>query len=636
MNRLGRVVSAVCLLTLIVLPQPASATATRNLAGDKPNVVAFLLDDTNPTDGRLWSDPTLTPNLYDLFVAHGTQFDNAFGETPLCCPSRATLLTGLHTHNHGVVRNDARLFNPAENVGKELTSSGYSSMLIGKYMNMPNLLTPTQWTAAASGWSVFDVFNTDSEATPNKYFYDYSMYTKDQGTLAFGETPDDHSTHVIASRAVARLQAADPDKPVFQLLSIFNTHAPNIPVPGLESDPRWDACSNMPPWDPPNYNEDDVSDKPPYVANLPKQPYPNGWPMDGYCREMLGVDWLVGQVVDELKADGRYDNTMFVFTADNGMAWGQHRIGAEKASPYTTRVPLYYSWPARWGDAPRTIHEYVSDIDFAPTMCAVGGCTMGPYPGGQTQPDGLSLLALLDGDEDHLARDALLEDGLDSREWLAIRTTPQNALGLWHYVENQSGFIELYDEAADPWELHNIAGLPGHDALKQALHQELYALFAEGRPNNLATVTIIEDSVPDGAQDFAFSGSLGTFTLDDDANATLARKKVISGLAPGDYTLTMAKSNAWTLTAITCPFPNTVNVATGTVTFHLLQNDKRHMHVQEPSSPTRPEHRPDEPWSIQGRQHVLRTSHQEADPEARRRSCPASSTTTTSPSRTTA
>src|SRR5687767_9265648 len=95
----------------------------------KPNIVVFYLDDLPPHDGRLWNDPVRTPTLYDMFVAHGTTFKNAIAETPLCCPGRAGMLTGLHTHNHGVTYNHIRLFNQGEHIGRKMKSAGYASML---------------------------------------------------------------------------------------------------------------------------------------------------------------------------------------------------------------------------------------------------------------------------------------------------------------------------------------------------------------------------------------------------------------------------------------------------------------------------------------------------------------------------
>ena len=95
-----------------VAPPPDDPSGTQQLPAGKPNIVLFYLDDVALTDGRLWGNPQLTPTIYDLFVAHGTTFTNAVGETPLCCPGRGSVLTGLHTHNDGVVANNARLFNP--------------------------------------------------------------------------------------------------------------------------------------------------------------------------------------------------------------------------------------------------------------------------------------------------------------------------------------------------------------------------------------------------------------------------------------------------------------------------------------------------------------------------------------------
>ncbi len=136
-----------------------------------------------------------------------------------------------------------------------------------------------------------------------------------------------------------------------------------------------------------------------------------------YCEEMLGVDAAVGEILDELSAENRLDNTLLVFTADNGMAWGQHRLGQSKEVPYATPVPLYVRWPAaHWGDTPQTKSEIVSDIDYAPTFCALAGpsCVLGPFARGSAGPDGRSLVPLLNGDATDLGRDAVLEESYSS------------------------------------------------------------------------------------------------------------------------------------------------------------------------------------------------------------------------------
>ncbi|MGZ5422764.1 MAG: sulfatase-like hydrolase/transferase, partial [Aeromicrobium sp.] len=518
-------------------------------------------------DGRLWSDRALTPTLYDKFVANGVHFPNAIAETPLCCPSRGTLLTGLHTHNHGVKENDVVLFDPSESIATELQSVGYETMWLGKYMNRPEHLTPELWQQHTAPWSVFDVFVNPYTSTEG-FFFNYTVRTKEGEVL----TPDQHSTEFIAQRAVSRMANADPDKPIFAVLSVVDTHLPNIPMPQFQADAR---CNSMQPWKPPNYNEEDVSDKPPYVRDLKPVPYPTGWPMTTMCREMLGVDWMVKTVTDELEAQGRLDNTLLVFTADNGMAWGAHRLQL-KETPYVTPVPLYFHWPFRWGSGPRTIDEHVSNIDLAPTFCALADCEMGPFATGQTGPDGVSLVPLMFRGANDLGRDALLETEYRIRPWAAVRTTDLNDLGLWHYVDYQGGFRELYnvDPDEDPWELENLAYDPEYENIRAALHERLLELLAEGRTGGPATLTITQDSLPNAGDDFTFTGDLGTFVLDDDGTVTLPRKRVFTGLTPGPYTLTQQPTSGSSLMSITCPPGNEIDLTSGTATVHLLPGDE--------------------------------------------------------------
>lgn len=465
-------IGATSVVSLGAGPPPLAAAA-------KPNIVVFYLDDVAPHDGRLWNDPARTPAIYNTFIAHGTHFPHAFVEDPLCCPGRATILSGLHTHNNGVNINDARLFQPQESVAGELTKAGYTTMWIGKYMNRNSWLSDAGWAAHMAPWSVFDgIFGLNGGA-----YYDYRVRTKDQGDIEYSDL---HSTQMTADRAVSRLAAAPADKPIFAMLSMYDLHAPNQAQPITHQQSA--RCNSVDPWWTPAYNEADISDKPAYIQVLPLQPYADGWPMDAFCRQMYGVDYVVKRVTDELAAEGRLNNTLLVFTADNGMSWGAHRRGQQKNTPDATAVPLYMAWPAGWGTAPRVINEYVSNIDLAPTFCQLGGCTLGPYPSGQDGPDGRSLVALL-GQGTGLGRDALLEQspvGEPSQDipgWVTIRTTPQSGLGRWRFTQYANGERELYDQLNDPYELNNLASDPSRAAIQAALGQRLAQLLSEGRIN---------------------------------------------------------------------------------------------------------------------------------------------------------
>ena len=467
-------------LALGTMLTPIAATDRTVASEAPPNIVVFYMDDVSKHDGRLWSDPALTPVVTDLFVENGISFTNAIGETSLCCPGRASLLTGQHTFNHRVLFNDARLFDSTMHVGKALKDAGYATMWIGKYLNNVDAYSEADWQRDGEGWTYLDAIDAQ-----NGVYTDYRLHTK-TGTIR----PKAHSTRMVAERAVMHIGQVPAEQPLFAVLSMYNMHGPNKPLPEFKDDPR---CSSMPPWKPPNYNEADVSDKPPFIRNLPKLSYKNGFPMVGFCREMLGIEWLVETVVDKLEADGRLDNTLLVFTADNGMAWGQHRVPRAngKGLPYTTPVPLYFSFPARWGDTGRQIDRLVSNIDLAPTFCDLAGdaCHLGPYPDGQTGPDGLSMLPLIDEGPPPQWRDAALESAYFSwlsneqslTVWTGVRTDSEHALGAWHYVIWSNGFEELYDLTNDPWELENQRGNATLAATKDQLSDELASLSGEGR-----------------------------------------------------------------------------------------------------------------------------------------------------------
>ncbi len=507
------------------LDPPAAASSASSAVSTKPNIVVFYLDDVNPHDGRLWSDASLTPALHHYFVEQGTQFSAAIGETPLCCPGRAGLLTSLHTHNHGVQSNDARLLNPGEHIGRAMKRAGYASMFIGKYLNKNSYLTTAQWQAHGAGWTHLDVIKGY-----NGQYYGYKVWTK-TGMVRYDE---DHSTRMVGERAVARMRQTDPGVPVFAILSAYNLHAPNTPMPEFAGDQR---CSSVPSWQPPNYNEADVSDKHPFIRALPLLTATDGWPMAGYCREMLGIDWLVATVTDELEAQGRLDNTLLVFTADNGSTWGMHRMPQKKLVPQAAQVPLAMWWPAEIGTQGGRIHEPVSNIDLGPTFCAIAGCIMGPYPTGQVAPDGASLLPLIDGSRTKLARQGVLERAwAGTRTWAAVRTGSTDPLGAWHYVEWEDGFHELYDLEADRWELENRARDASLAAIRASLAERLAELRLEGvgaRPD--ASIGKTPTSV------FVGNGIYATEPLD---SQTVKRLRVAAG---SSYSFTVRLENDGTL-----------------------------------------------------------------------------------------
>lgn len=469
-------------LVASVRPAPAQAAAGR------PNIVLLVLDDIPPLDYRLWSR---LPQIKARFLNRGIHFENAFGETPLCCPGRAGLLTGLHTYHHGVYRNDARLFDPRVTIATELNNLGYTTFIAGKYFNRTDLIpdkTPRGW---------------DRSTIISGGYFDYDIWT--EGVRRFrGRAETDYSTDVIASAALGYLRTAPPDAPIFAYLTPYATHAGKdrtgakngyLPAaaPRHIGDPR---CAGIPPWRPPSYNEQDVSDKPSEISTLPLVGYQDGWPLERICETLLSVDEMVGSVYLELKAQGRLNNTIWVLTADNGMAFGAHRV-PKKTYAYATPIPLWITWPLGRGTSPRVESHYVSNIDFAPTLCSLAGCTMGPYRNGLASADGASFSGLVRDRATTHATTEILEQGPEQvPEWLGLRTTPLSKHGLWHYVEWATGETELYDTTNDPYELENVAGNPSTQDLEAKLSDRLDELRNEPAPSPSPTPPLYPSPEP--------------------------------------------------------------------------------------------------------------------------------------------
>lgn len=440
--------------------QPASQPAAPD---PRPNVVMFMVDDLPPLDGRIYN---YLPNIRDIFVKHGVDFSNFAAETPLCCPARVGFLTGQHTWHHGVDRNNASLFNPSMSLATQLHGAGYETMLVGKYLNGYSRLAP----AVPPGWDLFSAKEGDD-------YYNYSFWNNGNPKAEkHGSKPQDYLTEVIRKKVAADLAAADPAKPIFAWFAVNAPHKPWTVDPRFAKDK---TCNSIAPWDPPSYGERNVTDKPAFVRASPRfDPAElrdtNGFDLKPICRSLLAVDDLVGRVKTQLAQEGRLDNTIFVFSGDNGMNFGAHRLDA-KLGPYETGIPFFISWPAQLGTKPRTVSDTVMNIDFAPTICEIAGCTMGPYPNGQATPDGQSFVPLLMGTSNSMGRDSIVEDLPFAQQgvpaWYAVRTTASSklndagcqvaALGgcRWHYIRYLDGFEELYDDAGLPcimWNIHQV------------------------------------------------------------------------------------------------------------------------------------------------------------------------------------
>jgi N-acetylglucosamine-6-sulfatase len=465
-----------------VIDTPApSAAASASMPVDapvhpsRPDIIVIYIDDVPPIDGRFWAGDR-APNIRKYIIDNGLTFRHAVDEAPLCCPARANLLTGLHTRNNHVTINDASLFDPSETIATELQGAGYRTSWIGKYLNRYMSLRGALHDRFEAGWDTFEPMSGGS----------YGYYYWHKGDQKYTR-PAEHSMQLVQDLAVADLRSAPADQPLFAVLSTYAGHYPNVPLPANIGSP---TCARIPPWTSPRYGAGATTDKPAWVQALARRRIgslpASGYPLVKVCQDMLGVDQLVAKVVQEQERRGRLADTLLVLASDNGYLYGDFGI-VDKSVPWATPVVLSMSWPDGMGTTKRTTNYPTSNIDFAPTFCEIAGCDMGPYPDGQTHADGHSILAIMQGvaAEPRTSLLTVMLHGstkLGMPSWTAVTTYKGYPLGQWHYIRYSGGAIELYDLAADPWELDDVADVPANAEVITALDALRTAYLLEGRP----------------------------------------------------------------------------------------------------------------------------------------------------------
>jgi N-acetylglucosamine-6-sulfatase len=440
----------------------ATTTITPTAAPEqsgKPNVFVIVMDDMR------WDDLRHMPEFRARVADQGVTFSNAFVTTSLCCPSRASFLSGRYAHNHGVWDNTPpdggfEAFDDADTLATRLDSE-YRTALIGKYMNGYDGTIARGESYIPPGWN-------DWYGISEGYF---NYLFNDGGALGTrGQNPEDYSTDVLKDRAATFLtDAVAGDEPFFLWLSFYAPHAPVRPgPPNLE-------CREIEAYRPPSFNEADVSDKPIAIRRLPLLSNDDQEDVDrkndGRACTLRAADMALRELLDLLETADELDDTLIIFTSDNGLAVGEHRRESMKVCVYEEciRVPLVISYPPLISAEARGESDSLAlNIDIAPTIYEITGVSPPP------DMDGVSLLSVLAGETESLRERFLLEHLTIDEFNYAVRTTTHL------YAVHENGEIELYDLTDDPYQLTNLAYRPAVRATRCALAGELDALLPEG------------------------------------------------------------------------------------------------------------------------------------------------------------
>jgi arylsulfatase A-like enzyme len=488
-HRLAAVlVLAATLVAIAAMAGRSTAPGAVHAGGARPNFVVLMTDD------QTVSDMAVMPRTRRLLGGGGVTFANSYVSYPVCCPSRATYLSGQYAHNHGVMG----LYPPAGGYGRFdrwnslpvwLEHAGYTTSHIGKYLNGYGSQVRAD---VPPGW-------TDWHGAIDGSTYRMWGYTLNENGLrhTYGKPLDEdprlYQTDVYRHKAVDFIERHAPSsRPFFLSVAFLAPHHEAAlirhrsghlvrPAPRHAGALGYDA-----PPPSPAFAEAQLGDKPAFVRRNGPLTAATIQEIAARHRDrqesLLAVDEAVAAIVASLRRAGELDNTYILFTSDNGYMQGEHDVPSGKMLPYepSTRVPLLLRGPRI--PAGRVSSELVGNIDLAPSILEAARARAGKLV------DGRSLLPFARDPARRSRRPFLHETGgeryvsardHDAGEAGAVRRvmtyralrTPR-----WLYVEYRAGARELYDLRNDPNELRSRDSEPGYQPVRAALHGALRRL----------------------------------------------------------------------------------------------------------------------------------------------------------------
>ena len=439
----------------------------RNVRQKRPNVIVIDTDDQN------LSDMFVMRNTLSLLAARGTTFSNSYVSYPLCCPSRATFLTGQYSHNNGVITDQQYgQLNSTNTLATWLSRAKYRTAMVGKYLNGYGIARPRE---IPPGWTEWFGLTGGTEQKR------YGFRLNENGMVRhYRRSPRNYVDNILDGKVNNLLKRwAISPQPFFLYYNPSNPHGergtPAWSTRDPEPAPRYlgafgDAALPRTP----NFNEADVSDKPQQIRELPQLSDALIADVDrryrGRLESLLSVDDEVKRIVDLVRKTGDEQKTFIIFTSDNGLELGSHRVEFKNfLYEEGERVPLIIRGPGIPENVTRD--QLVSNVDLAPTIVALTKARPARVM------DGISLLPLI-GDPSVSANRDLLFESNDIGQY-GIRRGP------WKYNRWDNGDEELYNLDQDPYELRNLLyDPPGPEAVSasdRALADQLAVRLAQLR-----------------------------------------------------------------------------------------------------------------------------------------------------------
>ena len=476
-----------------------SVVAPADLApNDGPNILVVTTDDMR------WDELRYTPNVRKYVTSRGLLFENSFAPNPLCCPSRASFLLGQYSHNHRVYSHDAPygfgVFDDHLTVGTVLNQAGYQTALVGKYLNgygqQPSRVTggpsvtyvPDGWTdwmvsiehrwpkgsPYVGGTYAYNSFtqNVNGRVVSNRGRYSSAVVGDQVRSLVAKYGKRGHPWFIWATPVAPHFggpkEADDPEnyRGASGYLSRFQTPARPTWVRGKFDDDIKRAPGVRADGRP---SEADISDKPEFFRKVPEMVGVERRGVRDVERQraeaLYAWDVQFGGIMKTLKKTGQYDDTVVVFTSDNGYFLGEHRQRTGKVKPHepSLRVPLVVAGP---GIPHGVRYAPVTTIDLTATIIDLAGAE--PLPA----MDGRSAVPAFAKDRPWtvpVVTEGLQHLGHDVGGFPAGLTEMGLRTGRYAFFRYSTGEGELYDLFTDPLELRSRYDDPAYASVRHDL-----------------------------------------------------------------------------------------------------------------------------------------------------------------------
>ncbi|MCM2375108.1 sulfatase [Aporhodopirellula aestuarii] len=420
--------------------------APSSLAADKPNVLLISIDDLNDWVGCLGGHPqAITPNV-DRLADMGTLFENAHCQSPVCNPSRASMMTGRYPHTTGIYflspdLKQAPALEGVKTMPEAFAANGYKTMAVGKLFHSGDKRFFQEYRRTGGF----------GPRPPAKLSQPHGHPLWDWG--AFPES-DEQMPDIVSAKWAAEQLNAKHDKPFFMGVGFYRPHVPMyVPQKWFDMHPREKIQL-------PLVREDDRDDLSQYaidLTNLMHVSPTHQWvteagqlehAVQSYLASVTFADHCVGMVLDALQSSEYADNTIVVLFSDHGFHLGEKQRWAKRSIwEDGARVPMVISAPGM-RESVRT-NQPAELIDIFPTLLDLAGL---PPDAGQ---EGQSLVPLMKDPTQEWNHPAITSFGPGN---FAIRTAR------YRFIQYLDGSRELYDHSTDPNEWTNLASNPEYAA----------------------------------------------------------------------------------------------------------------------------------------------------------------------------